>query len=309
VAQHTSHTSSPYEPAPRAAPELVPEPTPGASPEDSPEAPASTLSPEPAPEPASPDSSPDREPSGPAELVERLTRWACETPWVEWLELAGSLGRGAGDELSDVDAGVGLLDGGDLDAVQDALTGFAPTAAVLRQPFGPDTTHLVSIYEDGRQLSLVVMPCATRTGLAPEAIALVDKSGRLASPLDRTTWDPDAERCREWAFLACIAAGDALKHARRGTYWRALRSLTEARDLYLQLIAAQEGVVFPQFGAVSLENAGRPVPDELAATLVGSPGLQSIVDAVDVLVSLLAPFVREHDLEGLCDALRLDVPR
>lgn len=266
------HTSSPYEPASRAAPE------------------------------------PSPEPSGPAELVERLTRWACETPWIEWLELAGSLGRGAGDELSDVDAGVGLLDGGDLDAVERAVAGFAPTAAVLRQPFGPDTTHLVSIYQDGRQLSLVVMPCSTRTGLSPEAIALVDKSGRLASALDRATWDPDTARRREWAFLACVAAGDALKHARRATYWRALRSLTEARDLYLQLIAAQEQVVFPQFGAVSLENAGRPVPDELAATLVGSPGRQTIADAVGALVSLLAPFVHEHHLEELCDALRLDVP-
>ena len=187
------------------------------------------------------------------------------------------------------------------------MTGFAPAAAVLRQPFGPETTHLVSIYQDGRQLSLVVMPSPARTGLAPQAIALVDKLDRLSTSLDRATWDPDADRRREWAFLACIAAGDTLKHARRGTYWRALRSLTEARDLYLQLVAAQEHVVFPQFGAVSLENAGRPVPDGLAATLVGSPDQREIVDAIEVLVSLLAPFVVEHELEDLCHALRLDV--
>jgi predicted nucleotidyltransferase len=260
------------------------------------------------PDPASPEPAEPTTTSGPAELVERLTRWACETPWVEWLELAGSLGRGAGDEFSDVDAAVGLLDGGDLDAVERAVTELAPTAAMLRQPFGPETTHLVSIYQDGRQLSLVVMPCATRTGLAPEAIALVDKSGRLESSLDRATWDPDAEKLREWTFLACIAASDALKHARRGTCWRALRSLTEGRDLYLQLVAAREHVVFPQFGAVSLENAGVPVPDELAATLVGSPDQQSVVDAVEALVPLLAPFVMEHGLDELCHALRLDVP-
>jgi hypothetical protein len=178
---------------------------------------------------------------------------------------------------------------------------------VLRQPFGPETTHLVCIYQDGRQLSLVIMPSATRTGLAPEALALVDKLDRLSTSLDRATWDPDADARREWAFLACIAAGDVLKHARRGTYWRALRSLTEARDLYLQLVAAQEQVVFPQFGAVSLENAGRPVPDRLAATLVGSPDQDALVDAVEVLLSLLAPFVTEHGLEDLCRALRLDV--
>ncbi|MGI5191475.1 hypothetical protein ACQEVI_25275 [Promicromonospora sp. CA-289599] len=255
--------------------------------------------------PPAPPASPG--PPGPAELVERLTAWARETPWVEWLELAGSLGRGAGDEYSDIDAGVGLLDGGVLGAVQQAVTEFAPAAAVLRQPFGPETTHLVCIYQDGRQLSLVVMPSATRTGLAPEALALVDKLDRLSTSLDRAMWDPDADGRRQWAFLACIAAGDALKHARRGTCWRALRSLTEARDLYLQLVAAQERVVFPQFGAVSLENAGRPVPERLAATLVDSPDPDAIADAVQALLSLLAPFVAEHGLEELCRALRLDL--
>jgi hypothetical protein len=243
--------------------------------------------------------------SGPAELVERLTQWARDTAWVDWLELAGSLGRGSGDQHSDVDAGVGVTPDGGLDAVEGAVTGFAPAAAVLRQPFGPEITHLMTVYRDGRQLSLVVMPSSTRTGLPPEAIALVDKSDTLATPLDSATWDPDAEKRREWSFLACIAAGDALKHARRGTFWRALRSLNEARDLYLQLLAAQEQVVFPQFGAVSLENAGRPIPAELAATLVGAPDQESIRAAVHVLVPLLGPFVAEHGLGELTSALRI----
>jgi hypothetical protein len=46
--------------------------------------------------------------TGPWRLVRRLQSWAADTPWVEWLELSGSLGRGAGDELSDVDAGIGV---------------------------------------------------------------------------------------------------------------------------------------------------------------------------------------------------------
>lgn len=153
-----------------------------------------------------------------------------------------------------------------MDTIEHAVTEFAPAAAVLRQPFGPETTHLVCIYQDGRWLSLVVMPSATRTGLAPEAFALVDKLDRLSTSLDRATWDPAAGARCEWAFLACIAAGDVLKHARRGTYWRALSSPTEVRDLYFQLVAA-----------------------------------------VEVLVSLLAPFVVEHGLEELCSSPCLDV--
>lgn len=245
--------------------------------------------------------------SGPAELVKLLTQWARETAWVEWLELSGSLGRGGGDEHSDVDAGIGITSDGSLDAVQDAAARFSPTAAVARQPMGEEITHVMTVYQDGRQLSLVVMPSASRPGLPPQSVALVDKADRLSTALDRARWDPDTTTRREWSFLACIAASDALKHASRGTLWRALRSLTEARDLYLQLLAAQEQVIYPQFGAVSLENAGRPIPDGLAATLVGVPDRRSIATAVDALVSLLDPFVAEHELEELCRALRLDV--
>lgn len=240
----------------------------------------------------------------PADLVGQLTRWAADTTWVEWLELAGSLGRGAGDGLSDVDAGVGVTGAGALDGVQDAVAGFAPTAAVLRQRFGADSTHLLTVYRDGRQLSLVVMPAANRKGLPPQAIALVDKAARLATPLPRDAWDAGQQTRREWTFLACIAAADALKHADRGHGWRSLHSLNESRDRYLQLLAARRQVLFPQFGAVSLENAGEPVPAALAGTLVGSTGPTAIATAISVLVGLLEPFVAEHGLDQLVAALQ-----
>jgi len=244
---------------------------------------------------------------GPTELAERLAQWATATDWVEWLELGGSLGRGAGDALSDIDAGVGLTIedvAGKLDAVQAALTDFGPVADVLRQPFGPDTTHLIVVYRHGPQLSLVVSPASSQPGLPPEARALVDKAGRLTTPIDRSRWDPASDTRREWTFLACIAAGDALKHAGRGRFWRAIGSLTEARDHYLKLLAADEGVVFPQFGAVSLENAGRRLPEQLAATLVSAPDASTIGAAVRALTQLLKPYVAEHDLDQLVRAIR-----
>lgn len=244
---------------------------------------------------------------GPAELVANLTDWAQATAWVEWLELAGSLGRGAGDHRSDVDAGVGVQPDTEsrLDSVEQAATSFAPPAAMLRQPFASGSTHLLTVYSDGRQLSLVVMPSTARTGLPPQALALVDKAGRLSTTLDPATWQPNRAKQREWTFLALIAASDALKHSTRGKVWRALRSLNEARDLYLQLLAAQEQVVYPQYGAVSLENDARPIPDELATTLVGTPDPTAIPAAVQALAELLSPFAAEHHLANLATALNL----
>jgi hypothetical protein len=63
-------------------------------------------------------------------------------------------------------------------------------------------------------------------------------------------------------------------------------------------------VVFPQFGAVSLENAGRRLPEQLAATLVSTPDASTIGAAVRALTQLLKPYVAEHDLDQLVRAIR-----
>lgn len=95
--------------------------------------------------------------SGPWQIVAQLRDWAEATPWCQWLELAGSLGRGAGDQLSDVDAGIGV----DRDypftrAREEALAAamaFSPVADSLIQPFGTDpapSDHVIIQYADGR---------------------------------------------------------------------------------------------------------------------------------------------------------------
>jgi len=242
---------------------------------------------------------------GPRALVAELESWATATSWVIWLELSGSLGRGAGDRYSDVDAGIGVSEVGHLDSIEAAVSDFGAVAARVREPFGAGMTHLITVYRDGRQLSLVVMPEDGRRGLPPEAMALVDKAGHLREKLDRNRWDPDDTEMRRWTFMSCLGAADALKHAARGRMWRAIRSLSEARDLYLQLIAAREGVVFPQFGAVSLENANRPIPLTIAQTLPTSLSPGAVASSVRALVRHLEPFVDAYGLTGLASALDL----
>ncbi|RRR99684.1 hypothetical protein [Glycomyces terrestris] len=244
--------------------------------------------------------------TGPQRLAAALDAWALAVDWIEWVELGGSLGRGAGDELSDVDAGIGVTDLAEDDPrIGEALTaisGFAPVAATLRQRLG-DLVHLVCVYRDGRQLSLVVFDAAARAGLPPQSTATVDKTGRLAAPLDPARWTPDAATRREWAFLAWIALGDAARHAYRAHPWRALRSLTEARDHLWQLHAAALGLPYPAFGAVTAENAEAEPPQGIEATHPATLTPPDLHRALNALAELLAPHTTP-DLQALPAAIR-----
>ena len=255
-------------------------------------------------------------------LVEALNDWALRTAWVDWVEVGGSLGRGAGDALSDVDVGIGVGEPDQIQAGQDqtsqvqagrvseariaearsAAESFAPIAATLTQPLG-GATHIVCVYEDGRQLSLVVCDAEIRTGLPPQAIATVDKSGRLRTPLDQTRWDADDATVREWTFLAWIAIGDAARHRLRDRPWRALKALTEARDQLWRLRAHELGLVFPVFGAVTVENADAAPPPGIEDTHPRDLSAEAFHQALTAMTALLTPYTT-GDLEALAETTR-----
>jgi hypothetical protein len=243
---------------------------------------------------------------GPRQIVDALTRWAEATPWCDWLELGGSLGRGGGDEDSDVDAGLGvLLDGTSYqqrrDAALVAARGFASVTDQLIQHLGSDdrpADHVVVQYADGRQLSLVVMPAENRPGLPPGSRALLDRSGRLAVPYQPPATHASAEQRREWAFLAWWALADVAKHARRGLTWRAVESLHEARTCLWRLHAAEAGLDYPEFGVVSVENAGATAPTGIERTLPAADDAD-VRAAARALCAVLDPLAASHGVAGI----------
>ena len=241
----------------------------------------------------------------PWQLVAQLRVWAAATPWCLWVELAGSLGRGAGDARSDVDAGIGVDAGKSFTEARDeavaAASTFAAVADTLIQPFGtdPPADHLAIQYTDGRQLSLVVTPAHLRPGLPPGALALFDRSGQLSNP-----WSPDSltaspSQVREWAFLAWWALLDVTKHTKRQTMWRALTALDEARSLTWKLHAASLGVDYPVFGPVSVENAGLPAPPGLDRSLPAEPDPVLLYAAAQVLAAALRPLTAGSDVDAI----------
>ncbi len=247
-------------------------------------------------------------PSGPWLLVEQLRTYLTSTAWCDWFEVSGSLGRGAGDEHSDVDAGIGVHPGIPLPtasrAALRAVLTFSPVAGALTQPFGspggPD--HHAVQYRDGRQLSLVVMPATARLGLPHGALAVLDRGQRLQRPHPPAVLTADPAAIREWSFLAWWELGDAAKHLGRGSLWRAVTSLENARRHAWQLHADRVGVEYPVFGAVSVENAGLPAPPWIAATMpsaVEPAGLTVAVRALAVGLGELTADCADPDVVGV----------
>jgi hypothetical protein len=188
--------------------------------------------------------------------------------------------RGAGDELSDLDLGIGVSD----EAWPRAL---APLAEMLRRLDDPIDVLEHEIeewcgrphrrffvqYDTGLQLDLVAMQATARTGLPPGSIALYDPDGRLAEPMAVTTHNASAADVTEWTWLAWIALGDLDKYLRRGSAWEALDRLHDARSLTWRLAAVAAQLPYPRFGLTTLLDGEGPLPDGIEASVAGlDPG-------------------------------------
>jgi hypothetical protein len=196
-----------------------------------------------------------------------------EDRW-RFLEVGCSLGAGGGDELSDIDAGVGY-DGIETGDLYDAARGFAaqigtPIDFVVHRMAGWEDAvcRVAAEYPDGLQLDLVFMPAASRRGLPDRSIAVVDKDHRLGVVVTPPTrLPPSIEVAREWVVLGWWAIATADKYVRRGSLVEAVSAIDEARTHALKLWAAGRGVPYAVFGLTSLlDFPPFELPDDLAAT-------------------------------------------
>ena len=213
----------------------------------------------------------------------------CEaTPLVTSLSVGCSLGRGAADALSDIDAALGIdAERGDAGAgpvraveakVVAALPGIGTLVDVLRHRVGSADRLIRRIFAqfaDGTQLDLAVVAQAEvrRGDAAPDFVPLYQvaeaqdagvraggmqgggapgggtpASGSLASDEPGPAYAVTGEQVREWAFLGWCALIDADKYLRRGSLWEAHNRLHEARHCIWVLWAAATGALYPWHG-------------------------------------------------------------
>lgn len=229
-----------------------------------------------------------------AMLLRRLVAKAERDPSVRFIELCCSVARGVGDELSDLDLGLGLAD----EAWPDALSAVAPMLAEIGEMVDllehriaewGDIPHrrFFAQYRNGVQVDLVALPVSRRPGMPVGSIALYDPDRRLETTMTSSLERATAEAVREWASLGWIALANLDKYLRRGSSWEALEQLHEARTHLWRLWAVTCGAPYPAFGLTSaLDQSPAATPVGLEHT-VATLELHDLRRAAIVLASLL----------------------
>lgn len=225
-------------------------------------------------------------------LVDRCETW----PHVTSLLVGCSLGRGAADALSDIDAALGIdaprgEAGAELVlAVEAEVVAVLPELGVLvdvlRHRVGPAdrwARRIFAQFADGTQLDLAVVAEADieerrRGGGAPDFVELYRASGAAptaATPVpdkQAAAFAVSGDQVREWAFLGWCALIDASKYLRRGSLWEAHNRLHEARHHIWALWAAAQGAMYPWHGLSQVLDHD---PGNLP------PGIEATVAALD----------------------------
>lgn len=214
------------------------------------------------------------------------------TPSISSLSVGCSLGRGAADALSDVDAALGVDAVGGEDgarevsdieqAVVTALSQGEPPVGVLRERVGPADRfirRLFAQFPDGTQLDLAIMAEAEvrRGAAAPDFVSLYDNGGSVSAvtaardtggfpAADAVT----AEQIHDWTLHGWCALADLDKYLQRRSAWEAHARLHEARHHVWQLWAAANGATYPWHGLSQvLDEDPRHLPPGIDATVAG----------------------------------------
>ena len=226
-------------------------------------------------------------------LISRLIDLCEATPEVTSLSVGCSLGRGAADALSDVDAALGVatapgLVGADrVTAVEDTVVAELPGSGdlvdVLRHRVGPPDRFIRRVFaqfRDGLQLDLAVLAEAEvrRGPAAPDFVSVYRSTGMTdapdsagSPPLEFPAADAvTAEQVHEWAFLGWCALADARKYLERDSPWEAHTRLDECRSHIWALWAAATGALYPWHGLSQvLDRDPHDLPPGIRATVAG----------------------------------------
>ena len=225
-----------------------------------------------------------------AGLADRCETW----PLAMSLLVGCSLGRGAGDALSDIDAALGVdaersaAGGGPVGVVaglvERALPDLGQLVDVLRPepPAGEQwRQRIFAQFSDGTQLDLAIVAqedirLRRRDGGAPDFVPVYEAdppgsdAGHARGEQTAAAYAVTADQVREWAFLGWLALIDLDKYLRRGSRWEAHNRLHEARHHIWALWAAAAGAMYPRHGLSQvLDHDPADLPPGIEATVAG----------------------------------------
>jgi hypothetical protein len=198
----------------------------------------------------------------------------CESaPQVTSFSVGCSLGRGAADALSDIDAAIGVAGGtepveGQVAAV---LPGLGPLVDVLRYESRRDdpVRRIFAQFADRTQLDLAIVPEAgIRLRERPDFVPLYLVADPPGGQDPESAYAVTGQQVREWAFLGWTGLLDIDKYLRRGSLWEAHDRLHQVRQHIWMLWAAASGALYPWHGlSQALDNDPRDLPPGIADTV------------------------------------------
>ena len=211
------------------------------------------------------------------EVMLGLMREAERDPGIRVLVVGCSIGRGAADELSDVDAMYAVVDTAWNDALRDSAGVVRRVGDVVdmhQQIIDPANRelppyqHTFAQYASGVQLDLVVALARERQAPRPDWIVLYDPDGRIVG--EAKSNPATDEQVRQWMHIALVHLSACAKYLTRGSLWEANAQLDAARAELWRLWAVAERIADPQYGLTAVLDApDAPMPDNIEATVAG----------------------------------------
>ena len=211
------------------------------------------------------------------EVLLGLAREAERDPGIRLLVVGCSIGRGAADELSDVDAMYAVVDTAWHDAIGESAGVVRRVGDVVdmhQQIIDhpnrelPAYQHTFAQYASGVQLDLVVSIARERQVPRPDWIVLYDPDERVVGEAKAT--EATEEQVRRWMHVALVHLSACAKYLTRGSLWEATMQLDAARAELWRLWAAAERIADPQYGLTAVLDApDAPMPENIEATVAG----------------------------------------
>jgi hypothetical protein len=211
------------------------------------------------------------------EVMRALMREAERDPAIRVLVVGCSIGRGAADELSDVDAMYAVVDTAWRDALRESAGLVRRVGDVVDmhqqiiEPANrelPPYQHTFAQYTSGVQLDLVVAIARDQQAPRPDWIVLYDPDGRIVG--EAKAGAATDEQVRRWMHVALVHLSACAKYLTRGSLWEANAQLDAARAELWRLWAVAERIAEPQYGLTAVLDApDAPMPDNIEATVAG----------------------------------------
>ena len=211
------------------------------------------------------------------EVMLGLMREAERVPGIRVLVVGCSIGRGAADELSDVDAMYAVVETAWNDALRDSAGVVRRVGDVIdmhQQIIDPANRelppyqHTFAQYASGVQLDLVVALARERQAPRPDWIVLYDPDGRIVGEAKSSA--ATEEHVRQWMHIGLVHLSACAKYLTRGSLWEANAQLDAARAELWRLWAVAERIADPQYGLTAVLDApDAPMPENIEATVAG----------------------------------------